>query len=143
MGFESIETARFQKPFCAVVGSVVSSVRKEMNHRCDSVSYSILGSLEKISVATPNKVLRLKSFRSLPLLSKIRPTMLVSSTTLFGPAATTPSGGSQPGPHCEFGNARPAKPADASVGVSVNAIVASDGIAGSISSVAVAVWRWL
>ena len=57
--------------------------------------------------------------------------MLVSSTTLFGPAATCMLGGSQPGPHCEFGNARPAKPADASVGVSVNAIVASDGSSGS------------
>src|SRR5271154_7330113 len=104
-GFESSETARYQYPFWEFVMSVLSRIRNEMYQRPASVSYSTLGSLEKISLATPKKVFRLNvAITTLPLLSKILPTILVTSTTLLGPAATEVLGGSHPAPHSESGN---------------------------------------
>jgi len=90
--------------------------------------------------STSNKLLRFKVEIRVPLLSKIRATMLVTSTTLFGPAATWVSGGSHPGPHWESGNARPRKLVD-TVGVVVSASVANDGTSGSVAP-DIAALRW-
>src|SRR5271154_1557358 len=133
-GFESSDTARYQKPFSEFVMSVLSRIRNEMYQRLASVSYSTLGSLEKMSVATPKKVFRLNVDCTFPLLSKILPTVLVTSTTLLGPAATEVLGGSHPAPHSESGNPRPPKLVS-SAGVVVNASVANDGISGSAASI--------
>src|ERR1700685_3684548 len=89
--------------------SSVSKIRNEINHRSEIVSYRTLGSLENIAGSTPIKVLRFRVETIFPLLSKIRATMLVVSTTLLGPTATCVSGGSHPAPHWESGNANPAK----------------------------------